>query len=299
MLKRFRLHEPASVDEALSILADYGDDAGVYAGGTELLLAMKEGLLHYDHLVNIKTIPGFDDVALAGAGGALRIGAAATHRSLEQSPVLRRACPLLADVERRVANVRVRNVGTIGGNLCFAEPHSDVAAALLLFDAEVEAAGPAGRRRFPVEELAVDPYETCLQPGELLTQVYVPALPQGMTGAYLKFGYLERPTLGIGAAVGTDPDPGAGARIREARIAVGSAGPRPIRARQAEAVLRGATVLELLGDGASEDSPLLKEAARLTIEAADPQDDLHGSAVYKEQLIKVFLKRALHAAVST
>ncbi len=198
-----------------------------------------------------------------------------------------------------MANVRVRNVGTIGGNLCFAEPHSDVAAALLLFDAEVEAAGPAGRRRLPVEELAVDPYETCLQPGELLTQVYVPALPQGMTGAYLKFGYLERPTLGIGAAVGTDPDPGAGARIREVRIAVGSAGPRPVRARQAEAGLRGATVLELLGDGASEDSPLLKEAARLTIEAANPQDDLHGSAVYKEQLIKVFLKRALHAAVST
>ena len=133
MLRPFTLHEPTTVEEATSLLADLGGAARPYAGGTELLLAMKAGVLAYDHLVNVKTVAGLDGIALDG--GVLRVGSAVTHRELEASPVLGERFALLAGVERRVANVRVRNVGTLGGNLCFAEPHSDPGTALLLYDA--------------------------------------------------------------------------------------------------------------------------------------------------------------------
>ena len=306
MLRRFRLHEPTSVEEAVSLLVQHGEAAGVYAGGTELLLAMKEGLLRYEHLVNVKTVAGLGDVSLDGASGLLSIGATATHRSLELSPMVRAEFPLLADVERQVANIRVRNVGTVGGNLCFAEPHSDVGAALLLFDAQVEVAGTAGRRSFPLEELATGPYETCLVEGEILTRVLAPRLPPGMTGAYLKFGYHERPTLGLGVAVRLGPASEAGrgeaaspeARIEELRIAIGSVGPRPVRARKAEELLRGTGVEELLRDGSAEGSAVFDEAVGLAVEAAAPEADLHGSREYKEHLIGVFLRRALRAAIS-
>jgi carbon-monoxide dehydrogenase medium subunit len=284
------------VEEAVSLVAQHGDAAGVYAGGTELLLAMKEGLLRYEHLVNVKTVAGLGDVSLDGAGGVLSIGATATHQSLELSPMVRAEFPLLADVEHRVANIRVRNVGTVGGNLCFAEPHSDVGAALLLFDAQVEAAGTAGRRSFPLAELATGPYETCLGQGEILTRVLVPRLPPGMTGAYLKFGYHERPTLGLGVAVRLGPA-GSGALVEEVRIAVGSVGPRPVRVRKAEELLRGTGVEELLRDDASEGSALLDAATASAVEAAAPEGDLHGSREYKEHLVGVFLRRALRAAI--
>ena len=199
MLRPFRLHEPTTVEEATSLLADLGGAARPYAGGTELLLAMKAGVLAYDHLVNVKTVAGLDSIAYHD--GVLRIGCAVTHRELEGSAVLRERFALLAGVERRGANVRVRNVGTLGGNLCFAEPHSDPGMALLLYEAAVEVAGPRGRRTIALEELATGPYETALADDELLTRIDVPELPAGMAGAYLKFGYHQRPTLGIGVAV--------------------------------------------------------------------------------------------------
>ena len=247
---------------------------------------MKAGLLAYEHLVNVKTVDGLDAIAVDPATGALRIGAAASHRAIESSPEVRASFPLIASVERRVANVRVRNVGTLGGNLCFAEPHADPGALLLLYDAQVEAAGPTGRRTFPLEELATGPYETSLAEDELLTAVAVPPLPAGMRGAYLKFGLHHRPTLGVGVAVRVSDG-----RVAEARVAVGSASPRPMRVRAAEDALAGERVDSLDG------STAVAEAGRLAGEAADPMDDLHGSAEYKRRLVEVFVARALAEAL--
>jgi carbon-monoxide dehydrogenase medium subunit len=294
------------VGAAVSLLAQHGGAARVYAGGTELLVAMKEGLLRYDHLINIKTISGLSEVRFDRDAGVLSIGPTATHRDLELSPAVKERFPLLAEVERRVANVRVRNVGTIGGNLCFADPHSDPGAVLLLYDARLEATRPAGKRSFPLEELVVGPYQTSLHQEELLTRVLVPPFPPGMKGAYLKFGYHERPSLGVGVAVrlvsravgGRGGRNRAGAVVEEVRIAVGSVGPRPLRVREAERLLQGLRVAELLRDGPRRGPSALDEAARLAARAARPVSDLHGSAEYKEHLIGVFLRRAFQAAVT-
>ena len=291
-MKPFNLHEPSSVQDAATLLSTHGDDAKVYAGGTELLLAMKAGLLSYDHLVNIKAIPGLSDVAYADAAGVLSIGATATHRSLEMSPLLRERYPLLADVERRVANVRVRNVGTLGGNLCFAEPHSDPGVALLLYGATVESVAGSGTRSFPLEELQLGSYETGLQEDELLTRVLVPQFPEGMHGAYLKFGYHHRPTLGMGVALKVT-----GGAISDIRIALGSVSPKPVRVREAEELIRGASVSDLLDDTPDQATLLVAEAGQIAAKAAEPVDDMHGSAEYKEHLVKLFLARALAQAI--
>jgi carbon-monoxide dehydrogenase medium subunit len=285
MLMPFELVEPASVAEASGLLARHGDAARLYAGGTELLLAMKEGLVAYDYLVNVKTIPGLAGLRVDGAG-ALRIGAATVHRVLERDPVVRERFPALARMAHDVANVRVREVGTLGGNLCFAEPHSDPGTLLQVYDAAVRLERTGGSRTVPVEGLFAGPFETCLEPDEVLTEVAVPPLPPASAAAYLKFGYLERPSVGVALAVTL-----ADGHVVEARIAVGCAGPAPRRMREAEARLRGAPV----GDaGAS-----LAEAGRLAGAATDAVTDLHGSAEYKQHLVAVLLGRAFREAVAS
>ena len=296
MLRPFSLHEPDSVEGAVSLLARLGEDARAYAGGTELLLAMKEGLLRYSHLVNIKTIPGMDELSYSREEGQLHIGAAATHRTLELSPTVLEEYPLIAEVESRVANVRVRNVGTIGGNLCFAEPHSDPCALFLLHDAQVQVQGSGGTRSFPVAELTRGPYETSLAEDELLTRVLVPKPPQAMKGTYIKFGYHERPTVGLGVAVRLDGATSGSPESRtvdEVRIAVGSVGPRAVRATQAEELLQGKSLEQVFGPQSGGAPSLIEQAGQLAADEASPMDDLHGSAEYKEHLVKVFLRRAL------
>ena len=287
MLRPFKLHEPETVADAVSLLGRFGWEAGVYAGGTELLLAMKEGLLTYSHRVNIKTVPGLDQIDYNPDGRELRIGPTVTHRSLEQSPVVKAEFPLIAQAEAGVANVRVRNVGTIGGNLCFGEPHSDPATFLLLYDAQLTVQGSAGARSFSLSQRHQGPFETCLEEDEVLIGITVPQFPQGMSGAYLKFGYHQRPTIGLGVAIRLEND-----SVAEARIAVGSVGPKAVRVPEAEELLLGKTVPDVLSSGTS----VLDEAGRLAAEAAQPMDDLHGAADYKEHLVRVFLERVFAEA---
>ena len=303
MLRPFKLHEPTTVDAAVSLLGRFGEEAKVYCGGTELLLAMKEGLLRYSHLVNIKTIPGLDEIAYDQGSGMLSIGATVTHTGLERSPQIQSHFPLIAEAEGNVANVRVRNVGTIGGNLCFSEPHSDPGAFLLLFDTQVEIQGSGGQRTIPLAELTLGPFETCLEDDEILTRILVPQFPQGMTGAYLKFGYHARPTLGVGVSVRLEPKTFDGEHIEsavvaEVRVTVGSAGPKAVRVAEAEELLMGKTVGELLPGLNGGESSLMNEAGRLAGRTADAMDDIHGSAEYKEHMIGVFLKRTFAKAIN-
>ena len=281
------MHEPGTIDEAVALLGRYGDDASLYAGGTELLLAMKEGLLRYGNLVNIKTVSGSDRLNYDTSTGELHIGPAVTHRALELSPEVASHFPLIARAESAVANVRVRNVGTLCGNLCFAEPHSDPATFLLLYNASAEVQGPGGARTVPVDQLAVGPYETCLEDGEVLTSVSVPRFGPDVMAAYQKFGYHQRPTIGLGVAIRLEND-----SVAEARIAVGSVGPKAVRVPEAEELLLGKTVPDILSSGTS----VLDEAGRMAAEAAQPMDDLHGAADYKEHLVRVFLERVFAEA---
>ena len=282
MLRRFRLEEPETVSQAAELLARHGDSARVYAGGTELLLVMKEGLAHYERLVNIKKIPDLD--AVKQDDGVISIGALATHRRLSTENLLKQKLPVFAAMEKHVANIRVREVGTIGGNLCFAEPHADPGTLLLVLGAKLIAEKAAGRREIPIEKFFVGPYETALADDELLTEVRVPLLPAHSAAAYLKFGYLERPSVGVAVFLSLD-----GGSLRDARVAVGCAGPTPRRIEAAEDVLRGKSLEEA--------SRRIGEAGTIAGQASDAISDLHGSKDYKEHIVGVLLKRAFTQAV--
>jgi carbon-monoxide dehydrogenase medium subunit len=285
MLRRFRLEEPETVTEVSELLGRFGESAKVYAGGTELLLAMKEGLVQYERLINVKNVKGLNEVA--PDNGAIRIGALCTHHQLETSPLVKQKLAALARLEQNVANVRVRQVGTLGGNLCFAEPHADPGVLLLALRASMIAERTASKREIPAEAFFVDAYETCLEADEVLTQIRVP-VPEGKSGvAYLKFGYLERPSVGVAVALRVD---GEGKSIEDAKVAVGCAGPAPKRVAEAEELIKGRSVDEA-------ETNLLK-AGEIAARAAQAISDLHGSQEYKEHIVGVLLKRALQNALS-
>ncbi|HET8673112.1 MAG TPA: xanthine dehydrogenase family protein subunit M [Thermoleophilaceae bacterium] len=282
-LSPFELHRPGSLAEAGELLERLGDEAAVYCGGTELLLVAKLGLTDFTSLVDVKGIPELRGVS---ANGELRIGAAVTHRELERSETVRSSWPALAGMERDVGNVRVRNTGTIGGNLCFADPHSDPATFLLAAGAEVALRRGAGpERRLAIEEFVRGPYDTALEPAELLVSVHVPRLPAGTPLVHRKISFRERPAITV--AVRLDISDGG---VAAARIAVGSVAARPLRPAGAEDLLRGSE-LGSLGDDE------LRAAGDVAAEAVEPMEDLNGSAEYKRQLVRVVTTRALRDAV--
>lgn len=281
MLKPFTLHDPASVAEASSLLRRYGESARLYAGGTELVLVMKHGFAHYEHVVNVKRIPGLGEVQVDG--DVLRIGAAATHRAIERSRLVQDRLPALSTLERGVANVRVRNVGTLGGNLAFAEPHADPGTLLLALGARIRAQRDGRARHIPLQDFFIDAYTTALEPDEVLVEIEVPLPPPGSGAAFLKFGFLERPSVNVAVAFEA-----VGGSVREARLAVGCVGPKPVRCPRAEAALTGVPIREI---------PAAAEAAGA--EAAreiDPLGDLHGSIEFKRHIAAVLARRAVAAA---
>jgi carbon-monoxide dehydrogenase medium subunit len=282
MLRRFRLEEPQTVQEAAELLGRYGDSAKVYAGGTELLLAMKEGLVQYERLINVKTVNGLSGIRFDN--GVVSIGALSTHREIESAPLIKEHLPALAELEHNVANVRVRQAGTIGGNLCFAEPHADPGTLLLVAGARLMADKSSSRREIAAEDFFVDAYETSLQEDEVLTEIRVPAPAPRSAMAYLKFGYLERPSVGVAVALTFNGG------ISDAKVAVGCAGPAPRRVPEAEALLKGKSVEEATRN--------LPDAGELAGRAAQAISDLHGAQDYKEHIVGVLLKRAFQRAVA-
>jgi carbon-monoxide dehydrogenase medium subunit len=283
MLRRFRLEEPDSVTQVSELLGRFGDNAKIYAGGTELLLAMKEGLVRYERLINVKGVKGLSDVVIDN--GTVRIGALCTHRQVETSSALQQKLPSLVRLEQNVANVRVRQVGTIGGNLCFAEPHADPGTLLMALGAKMVAEKSSARREISAEDFFVDAYETSLQSDEVLTEIRIPTPGANSRNAYLKFGYLERPSVGVAVAFNLK-----NGGVSDAKIAVGCAGPSPRRVEEAEAVLNGKSK-----DEAQRNIP---QAGALAGRAAEAISDLHGSQEYKEHIVGVLLKRAFQSLVS-
>ena len=281
-LRKFMIHQPKTVAEASEMLAEFGDKARLYAGGTELLLAMKHDLLRYEHLIDVKTIPGLNKIEQKN--GAVVIGGTATHRAIEQSTAVRQNLPVIAEMETNVANVRVRATGTLGGNLCFAEPHSDPATLLLAFGAKVNVQGKSGARSLTIDKLITGAYETSLAPEEIMTGLEIPLLAKSQRAAYLKFQLKERPTLGLALVLDLDGD-----SIKKATAVVGSVSAVPTQSQEANAMLAGAKALV---------EKQLDEAAAALAATANPVDDLEGGAEYKRHLIGVFLKRAFVKALS-
>ncbi len=264
------------------MLGELGEKARLYAGGTELLLAMKHDLLRYEHLVDVKTIADLNKIEVKN--GSLVVGSTATHRAIERSPVVKGNLPLLAQMETNVANVRVRASGTLGGNLCFAEPHSDPATLLLALGARAHVQGKAGSKTVGIDKLITGAYETSLASDELLVGVEIPIPAKSKRAAYVKFQLHERPTLGLALVLNVDGD-----KITTASAVVGSVSAIPTQSDKANALLVGSK---------AQVEKQLPDAAEALAQAADPVDDLEGGAEYKRHLIGVFLKRAFAQALS-
>jgi carbon-monoxide dehydrogenase medium subunit len=283
-LAPFQLHRARSVAEASTLLDELGADAAVYAGGTELLLLLKLGFAAFGHLVDIKPIAELH--ALEADGERLRVGAAVTHRELERSPVVRESWPELVEMERRVANIRVRGTGSVGGNLAFADPHSDPATFLLAAGGSVQVGLGDQRRTLAVEDFVLGPYETALRPAELLCAIEVPALPVASAMAHERFAVHERPAATVSAWVRL-----ADARVSDARVAVGSVGGAPVLAPGVAEAVRGQ-------DPGAIDADVLRAVGVAAAEAAEPVSDGNGSADYKAALVATLAGRALREAAA-
>ena len=284
MLGSLQLLQPTTVAEASGALRDFAERGKIYAGGAELLLLMRHGLLQSEILVDVKKIERLHGITWND--GALSVGACVTHRALETSSLVREHAPSFAYAESQVANVRVRNQGTLGGNLCFNDPHSDPGTVLLVHNASVTLGSQRGERQIQLHDFFLDVYETALKPDELMIDVQIPPLPVGMISSYLRLHRYQRPTLGVAAAVRMNDK-----TIAESRLAVGCIGPKCQRLPELETKINGTQL--------SHAKRIFAEQKNYLRDLLQPVDDLLGSADYKLYMIGVLLGGALEQAAQS
>ena len=282
LLPPFQLLNPTTVPEASAELARFGEDALIYAGGAQLLLLSRLGLIRPDYLVNIKGIPSLSRIA--EEHGVVRIGSTVTHQQVASHPLVQSRLPMLAHAESQVGNVRIRNQGTLAGNLCYADPQSDPPPSLLTYEATVRLVNVDGaERQVGLAEFTDGAYETALDQGELLTEVSIPPLPPGWGEAYLRIEKLYRPSVSVAVAARLD-----GGRVAGVRIAVGCIGPVPRRLTQLEE--------QIMGGEREEADRAIAQASAIIAAHLDPQDDMLGSAAYKVHVAKTLVGRAFQEA---
>jgi len=280
----FELVEPRTLREAAGLLAAGDPSVRPMGGGTAVMLMMKMGVLKPSRLVSLRGVEKrYSEIG--DANGELRVGATVTLAALERSPAVKSRIPVVSRTLRTLANVRVRNVATVGGHLAHADPHMDLPPVLIALGASVSTVAANGGRTIPLEKLYAGYFETNLEPGELVAEVTVPA--QGSRrAAYLKCTTRSAddwPALGVAVVLDAE-----GATVREARIVISAATDVPTRLVAAEVVLRGARV----------EDKLLREAGDAAVAEANVIGDEHGSAAYKRELLRVYLARAIRAALA-
>ncbi|HYT55222.1 MAG TPA: xanthine dehydrogenase family protein subunit M [Verrucomicrobiae bacterium] len=280
-MRRFDLVEPTTLEEACSVIVDNGD-AKVIAGGTALLTLIKHGIFVPKTLVNLKKIKAASEISFEPQAG-LRIGALAAIYDIEASPLVRQHYPVLAEACHVVANIRIRNMATLGGNVAHGDYQSDPPTVLVALDAAVELLSRAGTRQIKLTDFLKGSYETALEPGELISALIVP--PAGhLRGTYSKFttgSSEERPCVGIAALATMDKD-----ICMELRLVIGAVSPKPMRFKSGESMARGERLT----------AELIERIALAAGQSVDPIDDLRGTADYKRHLVHVLVRRALSAA---
>lgn len=285
-MRNFELLTVKTVDEACDALSAHAEDGKLIAGGVALLIVMKQRIFSPAYLIDIGELSELNFIR--DGGETLSIGALTPHRAIENDASVKSGYPLLAEAFHRVGTIRIRNQGTIGGNLCFAEPAADPPAALMAMEAELVIRKKGGSRTVPIGEFFTDYYETCLEPDELLTEIRVPRLGSEWKTAYSKFttrSKEDKPALSVAAAVSTESD---GKTCKDVRICVGAAVATPKRMSEAESFLKGKELTD----------SVLREAGELAKGAVEPISDIRGSAEYKREMVGVFLRRTVQAALS-
>lgn len=280
-MRDFHYLEPTSIEEASRMLAELEDEeARLFAGGTALILTMRQRMLRPTHLLSLARIDRLRGIEFDEKSG-LRIGAMSRHADIARSPLVRRHYPVLASMAERVANPQVRNQGTIGGNLCYGDPSTDPPACLLALDAAVVLGSTRGERTMPLQEFIVDYFETALEPDEVLVEIRVPPLAAGTAGVYSRFlrtAAEHRPLVSVALVARRD-----GASCHEARLAVGASTPIPMRLPRAEAFLRGRAV-----------SPeVAAEVADIVAHDIEPLSDSRGSAEFRRDMVRAVARRTV------
>jgi carbon-monoxide dehydrogenase medium subunit len=281
---KFDYHEPTTLKKAFSLMERHGEDARVIAGGTSLIIMMRQRLLMPKVVISLARIPEFDLISSDPRDG-LRIGAGARHRDIELSAVVKQHYPLLHETFRKVAQPRIRNMGTIGGNLAGGDPLTDPGASLIALDAEVTLANNAGRRTLRLDEFFVDYYQTALNAGELLTEIHVPP-PSRPGWSHIKFtprSVEDFATVGVALTIRAN-----NGRCEDVRLGLNSVAATIIRPRRAEEVLRGKQI----------NDATLREMGEIAATEVDPMDDNRGSTEYKRELVKVLVPRAAREALA-
>lgn len=280
-MRPFEYLEPANLREACRMLSRYKDRAKVLAGGQSLLPILKQRLISPPYLVNIKCLQELEYIKEDRAG--IKIGALTTHHALETSALIQEKFPMLVDMERSLGSIQIRNWGTIGGNLCHADPGTDPGPALIALKAKIKAASTRGYRTIPLDSFFRGYLETVLETDEILTEIALPYPAAGTGSSYIKesvrFG--ERAIASVATSVTIR-----GRKIKEARITLGSIAATPLRASEAEKLLYN---IEIEGN--------LGKAIAAASEEAQPVSDLEGSREYKKQIIRVITKKALEQAI--
>lgn len=285
MIKDFEHFAPKTLKEALALLAKYEGDCKVICGGQSLLILMRQGLVSPKYVVDIK---GVDELSYIKDGkDGLKIGAITTHRTIEKSAVIKKKYPVLAEMERRLASIQTRNWGTIGGNICHGDPAGDPVPVLLALGATLTVASAKGMRNIPIEKFCLDYFEVDLKEGELLTEITLPP-PAPRTGAaYYKFNIIESDLATASVAASVTLGSGDGV-CQDVRIALGAVAPTAIRAKKAEAVLKGKKITDAL----------LKQAGEAAATEAEPISDIYASEEYRLELVKALVPRMTKEALA-
>jgi carbon-monoxide dehydrogenase medium subunit len=307
-MKRFDYLKPKTLDEALALLNQYGKKAALIAGGTDVIVMIKQKTMAPDVLISLQGIPSFDQIQY---DGSLRIGAMVTHRALEKSELIRKEFSALADAVDVLGSIQIRNVATIGGNICTAAPSADTVAPLMVLGAQVKLKSAKSERTIPIEQFFTGPGETVLHQGEILTEISIPKPLPNTGSAYWKHQRrqaLDLPILGVAVLISLDKATvtcsdilcttspistvlhsleGDEVVCKEIRIALGVAAPTPMRAIKAEKLLREQKISD----------ELLEEVAETASKEAQPRDTIRGEAWYRREMIKVLVKRMVMKSI--
>lgn len=283
-MRRFAYFAPATLDEAVALLGRYDGKASVLAGGTDLLVEIKEQLRRPDQIIDIKKIPAMAQLAYHPDHG-LKIGALVTTRQIETSPIVLEKYPGLAQAVRELGSIQIRNRATLAGNICRASPSADTLPPLMADRARVTLYGPRGSRTLALEAFFTGPGKTVMQPDELMTEIALPPPPPHTGKAYIKHGRrkaMELATVGVAVSVTLQEN-----RFKEVDIVLGAVAPTPIRAVAAEALLRGHV----------RDEKTIEQAAKIAMGEAKPISNVRASADYRREMVAVLTRRALQQAL--
>jgi aerobic carbon-monoxide dehydrogenase medium subunit len=280
-MRNFDYLEPTTVAEACALLKQHSGEAKVFAGGSHLTILMKQGLYQPKALVNIKKISELKGIRFDSTEGLI-IGALVTHRELETSALVKEKFPVLSKAEREVANIRVRNMGTVGGTFASGEPLTDLSQIFISLDGKARITGSNGQRAIPIEDLFVDFYTTSLAEDEILTQIVIPPLPARSGIEYIRFSsssVVDKPSVGVALRLTLESS---SETVQAARIVLGCVGATPVRARKAEALITGKKLT----------TELAEEAGAIASQECSPTSDLRGSEEYKRAIVRTLVRRA-------